>query len=112
MYYRERSFDGDWLLLLFAAAVLAFAIFWQLPRGDVLASGFQHVLILDAVRDTNVMYLLLWSPTDANILFGDSVVSISAGESRVSVPVTTGPVDLCVVSENFKDCGTIYAYNP
>ena len=112
MYYQDRGFDPDWLLVLLSLCVLAFAVLWQPGSGDVLAEGFRHVLVVGAEAGSNVTHITLWSPADANLSFDGNHIPIPAGESRVSLPLSGDDVRFCVEFEDLNDCGVVFIHRP
>ena len=108
MYYRDRSFDLDWLLIFLSLCVLAFAVLWQPPSGKVLSKGFYHVLVLDAEKKSDIMYITLWLPNDANICLDGRTVPVSAGKPRFGVPLSDGAARFCVMSGEYNDCGVVF----
>ncbi|MDN5358364.1 MAG: hypothetical protein PWP76_207 [Candidatus Diapherotrites archaeon] len=108
MYYQERRVDPDLIILLVAAAVLAFAVMYTPYRADILSEGFTHVLILDATVSGEGVSILLYSPADARFDADMNFVSvIPAGESIIHIPKPVERINACVESNNFRDCGTI-----
>jgi len=112
MYYRDQSFDLDWFLIFLSLCVLAFAVIWQPPCGNLLSEDFHHVLVLDAEKESNVMYITFWLPNDANISFNTVTIPIPAGEPQISVPLSGDAAHLCVISGEYNDCGVVFAKQP
>ena len=112
MYYQRPSLDLDWLFLFVSLVLLVLSMFWQPSGGALLAEGFEHVLVLGASRDSNVMYITFWSPADANINFDNTQILVPAGISQVRIPLSDGVASFCVASVDYNDCGSVFAVPP
>jgi len=109
MYYQERSFDSDWLILLLAVVILIASIMYNPFEPKVIAEGLSRTLAVDAVRGDATATLLLYSPVDSVITFPDYNISApaSAGLHALVIPPAES-LRICVRSEEFGECGFIY----
>jgi len=113
MYYQERSFDSDWLVLLLGVAVLAAVIMYTPAPPRTIAEGLSHVLVVDAVRGDSNTSILLYSPTDIHIILPDQNVSTALGKGMHKISTTAGAsIRICAEGADFNECGLIYPATP
>ena len=111
MYYRRLNLDIEWVFLFVSFLLLVFSIFWQPSCGTLLAKGFNNFFVLDASKESNVMYITLWSPADANITFNNTKIFVPAGRSRATFPIHDSIVSFCIASADYNDCGYVFTEN-
>ncbi len=114
MYYRERSLDPDWLVLLGAAALLLISVMYNPPRPRLLASNVPEVLVLGAELAGSGTQIIFYAqePHDVVIPELNRTVHLLPGVSQVSIPLRSNVVRVCVDSNRSDSCGVIYPILP
>ena len=113
MYYPERRFDSDWLLLLLAVVALVAVIMYNPAPPHLIAEGLTHIFVVDAVHGDINATIVIYFPTDAVVTLADYNVSktFSKGMHEISI-ASDGPIRICAKGTDFNECGLIYPVTP
>ncbi len=111
MYYPERSFDSDWLILLLAVVILVASVMYNPSQPEIVAEGCSKVLVVDALREDSNATLLLYLPADSTIVFPDYNIStrMLEGLHELSIPAANS-IRICARIKGFEECCLVYPH--